>query len=180
MSEKNKKKETHQKNQLLDDKISYLLRLFENEDKRLTIIENKITHLIGQSGLIISIIAFIIPLFYDKLNNINICTKIGLGLIFILTIILLGLSIYKASEIFKINKFQYADCSPETVNKEFRKIKDFKIEYISDLDYCINKNKGLNNRKGSILIEANHLFIYGIYTLTLLAILLTFTYLFTS
>lgn len=178
MSDKGKKNELKQNKDLLDDHINYLLRIFENEDKRLIIIENKVTQLINQSGLIISIIAFIIPLFYDKLNCVNVYIKTSLGSIFIITIILIGISIYIASGIFKIHKFQYADCSEDTLKKEFKKVKDFKKEYISDLDYCISKNRGLNNEKGSILIKANKLFIFGIYSLILLAIMLIITYFF--
>lgn len=177
MLEKEKPQLKYNKN-LLNDYINYLSRLFENEDSRLNVIEGKISQLIGQSGLIISIISFIIPLFYDKLNCLDLGFKIVLGLVFVLTIIFLGLSIFKASAIFKINKFKYADCSVETLKKNFKKSKNFKEEYISDLIYSINNNKGLNNTKGSILIWANRFFIYGIYSLILLSILLIIGYYF--
>ena len=53
---------TEKRNNLLrDEYISYLLRLFDNEDNRMNKLEGKITQLIAQSGLIISIITFIIP-----------------------------------------------------------------------------------------------------------------------
>ncbi len=163
---------------LLDDYINYLLRLFQNEDSRLNIIENKVSQLISQSGLIISIISFIIPLFYDKLNCLDLGFKIVLGLMFVLTIIFLGLSIFKASGIFKIYKFKYSDSSVETLKKNFEKSESFKEEYISDLIYSINNNKALNNTKGSILIWANRFFIYGIYSLILLSFLLIIGYYF--
>jgi len=50
-----KKKEQTEK-QLSDEYISYLLRLFDNEDRRMNKLESKITQLIAQSGLIISIV----------------------------------------------------------------------------------------------------------------------------
>lgn len=157
---------------LQDDYIGYLLRLFDNEDKRLNIIEGKISQLINQSGLIISIVAFIIPLFYDKFSCINLYLKVAMGTLFILTIIFVGLSIYNASEILKIHKFKYTDCSVKTLEKEFKKTHHFKDEYISDLIYSINSNRVLNDVKGNILIRSNKFFIYGIYSLILLAVLL--------
>ncbi|WP_031445855.1 hypothetical protein [Arenibacter algicola] len=178
MFEKEDKKEFMYNKDLLDDYINYLLRLFQNEDSRLNIIENKVSQLISQSGLIISIISFIIPLFYDKLNCLDLGFKIVLGLMFVLTIIFLGLSIFKASGIFKIYKFKYSDSSVETLKKNFEKSESFKEEYISDLIYSINNNKALNNTKGSILIWANRFFIYGIYSLILLSFLLIIGYYF--
>ena len=178
MVEKEDKKELMYNKDLLDDYINYLLRLFQNEDSRLNIIESKVSQLISQSGLIISIISFIIPLFYDKLNCLDLGFKIVLGLMFVLTIIFLGLAIFKASGIFKINKFKYSDCSVETLKKNFEKSENFKEEYISDLIYSINNNKALNNTKGSILIWANRFFIYGIYSLILLSFLLIIGYYF--
>lgn len=172
----NEEKELKYNKNLLDDYINYLLRLFENEDSRLNIIEGKISQLIGHSGLIISIISFIIPLFYDKLNCLVLGFKIALGLVFVLTIISLGLSIFKASGILKINKFKYADCSVETLKKKFKKSENFKEEYISDLIFSINNNKSLNNTKGSILISANRFFVFGIYSFILLSILLVIGY----
>ena len=133
MVEKEDKKELMYNKDLLDDYINYLLRLFQNEDSRLNIIESKVSQLISQSGLIISIISFIIPLFYDKLNCLDLGFKIVLGLMFVLTIIFLGLSIFKAGGIFKIYKFKYSDCSVETLKKNFEKSENFKEEYISDL-----------------------------------------------
>ena len=59
------------KEELHNDFIDYLLRIFENENKRLDVIESKISQLIAQSGIIISIISFIIPFMYDKLSNEN-------------------------------------------------------------------------------------------------------------
>lgn len=167
----NKNKQKYNKD-LLDDYLGYLLRIFENEDKRLNIIEGKVSQLINQSGLIISLIAFIIPLFYDKLNVLFLTYKVVLGISFVLTIFLIGLSIYHSSKIFRIHKYKYADCSVDTLKKNFKKAQDFKEEYISDLIYSIENNQRLNDVKGSILIKANMFFIYGIYSLILLALLL--------
>jgi hypothetical protein len=63
-SVKKKKKRTD----FNDQHVNYLLRIFENEENRLNKLENKITQIIAQSGLIISIITFIIPLFYETLK----------------------------------------------------------------------------------------------------------------
>lgn len=153
-----------------DDYINYLLRLFENEDKRLSIIEGKISQLINQSGLIISIVVFIIPLFYDKLSNLCLCIKIALGLVFLTTIVLIGISIFKASEVLKVHKFRYTDTSVITLKQEFNKLKDFKNEYINDLIYSIDNNKAINDIKANILIKSNKFFIYGVYGLIGLAI----------
>lgn len=174
----NNKKHHKYKKTLQDDYIQYLLRLFENEDKRQNVIEGKISQLINQSGLIISIIAFIIPLLYDKLNTLNICFKLLIGVVFIITISLIGFSIYFSSRILRINKFNYADCSPSTVKKEFDKDREFKDEYIDDLIYSLGKNKGVNDSKGTILMKSNRLFVYGLYGVVIQAIILIIAYYF--
>ena len=162
---------TEKRNNLLrDEYISYLLRLFANEDNRMNKLEGKITQLIAQSGLIISIITFIIPLFYDSLKCISIGPKILLGATFLVTVILLCISIFYASKIFNIKKFKYSDCSEETVRKGHKKMPEFKKEYIDDLIFSIKRNRGLNNTKGSILLKSNKLFAFGIYFLVALTI----------
>ena len=163
-----KKKEQIEK-QLNDEYISYLLRLFDNEDRRMNKLESKITQLISQSGLIISIVTFIIPLFYDSLKCIRLELKITLALTFLITVILLCISIFYASKIFNIKKFRYADCSEETV-RNGHKILEFKKEYIDDLIFSIDRNRGLNNTKGTILLKSNRLFAFGIYFLVGLTI----------
>lgn len=166
------------KKEYQDDYIQYLLRLFENEDKRLSVIEGKISQLINQSGLIISIVAFIIPLFYDNLKNLHLCPKIILGVIFLSTVGLIGVSIFKASEVLKVYKFNYSDCSVITLQKDFKKLKHFKTEYINDLIYSLENNRGLNDKKATILIRANKFFIlgtYGLICLTIFLILIFFT-----
>lgn len=164
-----KKKEQIEK-LLNDEYISYLLRLFDNEDRRMNKLESKITQLIAQSGLIISIVTFIIPLFYDSLKCIRLELKITLASTFLVTVILLCISIFYASKIFNIKNFRYADCSEETVRNGHKKILDFKKEYIDDLIFSIDRNRGLNNTKGTILLKSNRLFAFGIYFLVGLTI----------
>lgn len=167
------------KKEFQDDYIQYLLRLFENEDKRLSVIEAKISQLISQSGLIISIVAFIVPLFYDNLKDLNLCSKIFLGVVFLTTVVLIGISIFRASEVLKVYKFNYSDCSTLTLQQDFKKLKDFKTDYINDLMHSINNNRVQNNKKATILIQANKFFIYGIYgliCLTITLLVMFFTY----
>lgn len=158
-------KKEKRNNLLRDEYISYLLRLFDNEDRRMNKLESKITQLIAQSGLIISIVTFIIPLFYDSLKCINLTLKVILALTFLVTIILLCISIFYASKIFNIKNFKYADCSEETVRSGHRKVSEFKKEYIDDLIFSIDRNRGLNNIKGTILLKSNKFFAFGIYFL---------------
>ncbi|SNR45454.1 hypothetical protein SAMN04488009_1859 [Maribacter sedimenticola] len=164
------KKKGQIEKQLNDEYISYLLRLFDNEDSRMNKLESKITQLIAQSGLIISIVTFILPLFYDSLKCIFLELKVVLALTFLVTILLLCTSIFYASKIFNIQKFKYADCSEETVRCGHKKVSEFKKEYIDDLIFSIDRNRGLNNTKGTILLKSNKLFAFGIYFLVALTI----------
>ena len=101
---------------------------------------------------------------------ISIGPKILLGATFLVTVILLCISIFYASKIFNIKKFKYSDCSEETVRKGHKKMPEFKKEYIDDLIFSIKRNRGLNNTKGSILLKSNKLFAFGIYFLVALTI----------
>ena len=165
------------KEELHNDFIDYLLRIFENENKRLDVIESKISQLIAQSGIIISIFSFIIPFMYDKLSNENCLFKVAIVLLFFTTLLLFGISIHNASKVYKVSDFKYMDCSPETVDEKFDSENDFKNEYINDLKNSIKNNKKTNNKKASKLITANLYFKLGVYSLILLSLILVINFL---
>lgn len=165
------------KQELHQDFIEYLLRLFENENKRLEVIESKISQIISQSGIIISLVSFLIPFLYDRLVNENCLSKIIISLLFLVSISLFGLSIYQASKVYKVSSFTYMDCSPNTINQKYKTIEDFKNEYIEDLKKSIENNKKTNNKKATHLINANYFFVFGIYSLIFLSIILVIRFL---
>lgn len=158
--------------------IQYLDRLYENEDKRLEIIESKVSQLIAQSGIVISLISFLIPLMYDKLLEANCIFKILLFMTFMLMLFYLGKSIFEASKIQKVSSFRYMDCSPMTIDQVFDSHEKFNAEYISDLRKSIENNKKVNNKKAEILMNANRFFIYGIFCVMFLSAILMINYYF--
>ncbi|MCG7280373.1 hypothetical protein MHJ94_03595 [Chryseobacterium taklimakanense] len=158
--------------------IQYLTRLFDNEEKRLVVIESKITQLISQSGVVISLIAFLVPFLYERLITSNCLIKVGFSLLFILTVTLLGFSIYTASKIFNVKKFRYMDCDTASVTQNFDTIEEFNSEYISDLKNSIENNNKVNNEKANILLKSHFYFVRGLYSLITLTIILILNFLF--
>jgi hypothetical protein len=82
--------------QLLIEKRSYLRENFKLEKNRQNTIDNKFTQIIGQSSIVIAIVAIIIPIIIDKMNfeTKQIWLLIILALFSGLTILLLTTSIW--------------------------------------------------------------------------------------
>ena len=61
--------------------MNFLKTLLDNENRRLELIESKSTQLIGQTGLIFSLLSLFVPLLADKMEGIAIGFKIELILL---------------------------------------------------------------------------------------------------
>jgi hypothetical protein len=75
--------------QVNDDKtseahITYLNRLNEDENGRLTLIEAKTSQLISQTGIIFSLLSLFVPLLIDKVSGVTVWIKILLLILLLL------------------------------------------------------------------------------------------------
>src|SRR6185312_4635383 len=115
--------------------LKYLEDLFSYQKSRQETIENKNSQLLGQASVVISIVAFFIPLFYDKFGDIDPSLKWTSIILFVLAVFHYSMTIYNAGLILQINKYPYSVGGTSTITKENRAIVeiDFVNEQIEDL-----------------------------------------------
>lgn len=157
-------------NDEISERVEYLKEIFQFEESRQSTIENKISQIIGQSGVVFSLAGLFIPLLFDKLNEISTWQKVILIGLFLIALMFYLWSILKATQSFQINKYKYATGNPETVlntgNGEA-----FKREMIKDLIYSCKVSEVSNNHKASKLLYANNAFKSGSITMGLILLL---------
>jgi hypothetical protein len=155
------------KNDVVDDKIGYLKDIIQFEENRQSTIENKISQIIGQSGVVFSLAGLFIPLFFDKLIEIELWKKIALISVFIVAIFFYLWSILKATQSYQINKYRYVTGDPHTVVKYIGEMQ-FKVIMMKDLIYSCKIGEISNNHKASKLLYANNAFKSGSITMGIL------------
>lgn len=156
----------------LDLKIEYLKALDAQEGSRQATIETKTSQLIGQAGIIFSLLSLFIANYISKFSVFPGLIQ-GLLIFFFLVILFFYLStIFVATRYMNIAKYAYGQRSVTTVQAKFNTDDDFKIEEIKDLIYSIDRNTKVNNQKSNNLIYAYRSFIVGTVAVGLLSILL--------
>ena len=145
----------------IDLKLQYLKDLDNQENDRQGIIETKTSQLIGQTGIIFSLLGLFIPTYIDKFADVNAIFKICCVASFIFTLSFYLLTIYHATKYLNIHKYKYGQRSATTIMKSYGKKKDFKVEEIKDLLFCIDRNTQVNNLKAGNLIYAYRCFKLG-------------------
>lgn len=144
----------------IEDKITYLKDIAAFEENRQTAIENKIAQIIGQGGVVLSLAGLFIPLFFDKLDGIELWKKIVLVGIFAIAIFFYLLSILKATQSYQINNYSYATGDPDTVTK-YKMQKALRLVIVKDLIYACKISEISNNHKATKLLYANNAFKSG-------------------
>ncbi|WP_259068592.1 hypothetical protein HDF24_06790 [Mucilaginibacter sp. X4EP1] len=150
--------------QVNDDKtgeahVTYLNRLNEDENGRLTLIEAKTSQLISQTGIIFSLLSLFVPLLIDKVSGVTIWVKILLLILLLLAFLCYMLTINNALKNFKITDFPYSTPSAKNVlNLQTNSVSEFNSEVIRDLLHGLQVNKKLNNIKGTNLLHSYNAF----------------------
>ncbi|UPK68305.1 hypothetical protein [Chitinophaga filiformis] len=133
--------------------LRYLKELIQTENERQNSIESKTSQLVGQCGLIFSLLGLFVPVYFDKFIDFSLAIKIVLLLPFLSSFLFYILAIIKAIENYNITKYRYISGSVQTVIN--RKTKDdFINSEINDLLLAIKINTQLNNKKGTNLLHA--------------------------
>lgn len=159
------------KNDLSSEHLALLTKLKEDEQNRLNSIETKISILLSQSSILFALISFFAPLFSDALNDMNDIYKVIVSLFFSISYLFFLGCILVASRIFGLDKFVYIRQSassvidPVFIDKEL-----FISNQVKSLIKEINHTIEINNKKASILIYSNRLFISGFITSGLFSI----------
>jgi hypothetical protein len=136
---------------------SFLQGIQKDELARLTVIETKTSQLFSQTGIIIAILGFFVPLIVDKLDA-PLLRLTFIGLLFIAAFFYLR-TIHSAGKNLNIRKFKYPRSKAETVlDPDLRTVNQFHAEEIRDLLHSIPIHVDLNNKKGSNLLKAHNSF----------------------
>jgi len=139
--------------------LTFLNKLNEEENGRLTLIEAKTSQLIAQTGIIFSLLSLFVPLLIDKVTGIPVWIKAVLLLLLLLAFFCYVLTISNALKNFKITNFKYSSPSPKNVIKlQDKPVSEFYHEVIQDLLHGLQVNKKLNNIKATNLLHSYNSF----------------------
>jgi len=156
----------------LDLKKEYLNALEAQEASRQSIIETKTSQLIGQAGIIFSLLSLFISNYFFKFRDLPVSIQGIFISIFLITLMFYLITILHATKYLNVIKYVYAQRSVSTVLAKFDNEIDFKIEEIKDLIYSIERNTKVNNQKSNNLIYAYRSFRVGTICVGLLSVLL--------
>jgi hypothetical protein len=95
--------------------MQYLKALMDGEDSRLVLIESKSSQLIGQTGLIFSLLSLFVPLLIDKVDGLSFYLKATLLIILLFAFGFYLLTIRNALKNYNVRKFQYSSPAPKNV-----------------------------------------------------------------
>lgn len=167
------------KKELSEEHVQFLDRIIEDENKRQGVIEGKLGQIIGQSGLIFTLIALFAPFFYDKLSGLAGFWKISILVLFILGCLFFLLSIFHATKSFNIRNFIYSRPNVGNVLNEELDDKDkFIQKTVQDLITGIPINIKTNSSKGNLLLYAQRSFTVGFVSISVLALIVTSSFIF--
>ncbi|MCR5890626.1 hypothetical protein LRS06_23135 [Hymenobacter sp. J193] len=151
----------------LDQHLEFIKDTFEKEDERKETLESKAGQLLGQAGLILSLVGIITPLIADSLSQLPRPLLYLITALFVATIILFTNSIYHASMLNKVLQWQYMQPSPDNIFKEYNDEtipanvdsgNQYKSELIVDYYNSVKRNSSNNNQKANFLNYAAHSF----------------------
>lgn len=135
--------------------MHYLKSLFTEENDRLNLLESKTSQLIGQTGLIFSLLSLFVPLLVDKVDGLALYIKIALLLVLLLSFGFYLLTIKNALRNYNVKNFQYSSPAPKNVQDfNTKTLTAFYSEVVRDLLLGLHVNNELNNQKATNLIQS--------------------------
>ncbi|KGO93185.1 hypothetical protein [Flavobacterium subsaxonicum] len=133
----------------------YLQGLSNDEENRLNLIESKSSQLVGQTGVIFSLLSLFVPILIDKISDFPLYIKLLLLLLLLLSLSFYILTIKNALKNYNLKRYNYSNPAPANVQTFHQKtIAEFNSEVIRDLLYSLHRNKEINNRKATSLIQS--------------------------
>lgn len=149
----------------------FLKSVEAEENARLTLIENKTTQLVAQTGVIFALMSLFIPLVIDKIDGVymKLLVLLPLSLSFLFYL----LTIHNAAKNFNVKVFAYSKSSITNVIKlKDSTVNEFLAEEINDLLYSAKRNSKINDSKATNLIYSYNCFKIANFSTAALGILL--------
>lgn len=146
--------------------------IYNNEEQRGQTIEAKLSTLINNSGIILALTAFIIPLLYDYSSKINLCLKSIVFLLFVVSLTLIIAGIFIAAKTLNSSNFVYHRISARSILSDTGNKSEFIRDKITYIEKSIKANTDTNNTRANILIKAQWYFKYGLLLIGLLSLIL--------
>lgn len=156
----------------LDLKKEYLKTLESQESSRQATVETKTSQLIGQTGIIFTIINLFIANYISKFSTWPRGYQILLIVLFLICFFFYLCTILQATKYLNVKKYSYGQRDVSTVLQAFKSKEEFLVEEIKDLIYSIERNIRVNNLKCNNLLYAYRSFKLGTFVGGLLSILL--------
>lgn len=152
--------------------LDTLNEIYNNEEQRGQAIEGKLSTLINNSGIILTLIAFIIPLLYDHSSKINCCLKSIILALFIISLVLIVLGVFIAAKTLNSSNFIYHRISARSILSDTGNRHEFIRDKITCIEKFIKANTDTNNARANILIKAQWCFKYGLLLIGMLSLIL--------
>jgi hypothetical protein len=152
--------------------LAYLDKLSKAHVERTQTVETKISQIIGQSSVVISISSLFISTIAERFSDINLYFRIYLLVLFAIVFLHFILAINHAIKLLLVDKNRYMLGSTSTVTRDERPTTQLKFlnEEIKDSVDSINFNAGATNKMASNLVYASRCFRLGIWYLVGLTI----------
>lgn len=152
--------------------LETLNEIYNNEEQRGQAIEGKLSTLINNSGIILALIAFIIPLLYDHSSKINCCLKLIILALFIISLVLIVSGVFIAAKTLNSSNFIYHRISARSILSDTGNRREFIRDKIICIAKFIKANTNTNNARANILIKAQWCFKYGLLLIGVLSLIL--------
>jgi hypothetical protein len=173
----NRRNKDEEKEKLSTEELAFLQSQMSDEERRREVIEGKTGQLLGQVSIVVSIVTLFIPLLSNQVNDLPLWQRIICIMLFFTVVVAFIISMWIASTGWIINKYGYdrpdlnAMHKPNKGNTRFI----FVQRYKEILEKTIIQDVGINNIKGTNLINAGIAFRTGILLLGVLVFSLSLT-----
>jgi hypothetical protein len=150
----------------LDQHLEFIKETFDKEDERKTSLEGKAGQLLGQAGLVLSLVAILTPLIADSLAQLPKPLLVVVAGLFIATILFFTNSVFHTALLTKVLKWNYMRPRAENIFKQYpattvappATYEPYKSELVLDYYKSYQRNKDNNDQKANFLNYAAHSF----------------------
>lgn len=140
----------------------FLKSVLEDENNRLSFIENKTSQIISQTSIVFSLVGLFVPIIMDRFEDASIILKVSIIILLLVTFSFYLLSITNALKNFDVKKFKYPYTNPANVlDFKAKSIEEFNSELVRDYLFSINMSVKINNEKATNLLHAYKAFKLG-------------------
>jgi hypothetical protein len=149
----------------LDHHLEFIKETFDKEDERRTSLEGKAGQLLGQAGLVLSLVAILTPLIADSLAQLPKPLLVVVAVLFVATILFFTNSVFHTALLTKVLNWHYMRPHAENIFKRYpattitppATYEPYKSELILDFYKSYQRNKSNNDQKADSLNHAAHL-----------------------